>query len=256
LLAEARNRKVPNTRNHLYILLKAASAVLLFAIAPSSNAEEPPSAPLDSIQQRAQPCMACHGKEGRATPEGYYPRIAGKPSGYLFNQLTNFRAGRRHFAMMTYMVERQNDAFLHELADYFGNLRLPYANRDNSSIAPALLARGRALVTEGDEAQRVPACQSCHSKSLLGTSPAVPGLLGLSPDYVIGQLGAWRNGTRHAHEPDCMADIAKQLRSEDIAAVAWWLAGEQVPAEAAPAADFENPPSIECGSFRTASGTR
>jgi cytochrome c553 len=229
---------------------------LFFATAPKSNADEPTNPPLDSIEQRAQPCMACHGKEGRSTPEGYYPRIAGKPSGYLFNQLSNFRAGRRHFAMMTYMVERQNDTFLRELADYFGSLHLPYAHRDNSSMAPALLARGQTLVREGDEALRVPACQSCHDKTLLGTLPAVPGLLGLSPDYVIGQLGAWRNGTRRAHEPDCMATIAKQLRSEDLAAVAWWLAGQQVPADAEPAADFEKTPSVSCGSFRTASRTR
>jgi cytochrome c553 len=243
-------------RNWLCSALRVACAALFLTAAPSSPADEPTSVPLDSIEQRAQPCMACHGREGRSTPEGYYPRIAGKPSGYLFNQLSNFRAGRRHFAMMTYMVDRQDDAFLHELADYFGNLHLPYATRDTSRIAPALLARGRLLVTEGDEALHVPACQSCHSKSLLGTLPAVPGLLGLSPDYVIGQIGAWRNGTRHAHEPDCMANIAKQLRSEDIAAVAWWLAGQQVPADAMPAPDFEKRPSVECGSFRTASGTR
>jgi cytochrome c553 len=123
-------------------------------------------------------------------------------------------------------------------------------------MAPALLARGRSLVTEGDESLHVPACQSCHGKSLLGTLPAVPGLLGLSPDYVIGQLGAWKNGTRQAHEPDCMANIAKQLRSEDLAAVAWWLGGQQVPAEAEPAADFEKPPAVECGSFQTVSETR
>jgi cytochrome c553 len=230
--------------------------VLLLTAAPGSRADEPASVPLDSIEQRAQPCMACHGKEGRATPEGYYPRIAGKPPGYLFNQLVNFRVGRRHFPMMTYMVDRQSDAFLRELADYFGNLHLPYANRDNSSATPALLERGRSLVTEGDPALHVPACQSCHGGSLLGTLPAVPGLLGLSPDYVLGQLGAWQNGTRHAQPPDCMANIAKQLRPQDLAAVAWWLAGQQVPADAAPAADFETPPSVSCGSFPNASGTR
>ena len=27
-------------------------------------------------------CTTCHGKEGRAGPDGYYPRIAGKPAGY------------------------------------------------------------------------------------------------------------------------------------------------------------------------------
>ena len=236
--------------------LQITFVTLLLSVVPGSRADEPTSVPLDSIEQRAQPCMACHGKEGRATPEGYYPRIAGKPPGYLFNQLVNFRVGRRHFPMMTYMVDRQNDAFLRELADYFGNLHLPYANRDNSSVAPALLERGRLLVTKGDPTLHVPACQSCHGKSLLGTLPAVPGLLGLSPDYVLGQLGAWQNGTRHAQPPDCMANIARQLRSADLAAVAWWLAGQQVPTDAVPAADFETPPSVSCGSFPDASGAR
>ncbi|HEU4626763.1 MAG TPA: hypothetical protein VFS52_18520 [Steroidobacteraceae bacterium] len=193
--------------------------------------------------------MACHGAEGRATPEGYYPRIAGKPPGYLFNELVNFRVGRRHFPMMSYMVDRQTDAFLRELAEYFGNLRLPYATRDTSHVAAALLERGRTLVTKGDAGLRVPACKSCHGESLLGVLPAVPGLLGLSPDYVIGQLGAWRNHTRRAREPDCMASIASRLRSEDLAALGWWLASQHVPADAAPAPDFEAKPPISCGSF-------
>ena len=28
-------------------------------------------------------CTGCHGAEGRAASDGYYPRIAGKPAGYL-----------------------------------------------------------------------------------------------------------------------------------------------------------------------------
>jgi cytochrome c553 len=236
--------------------LHAAFAALLLTLTTHGRADEAPPPPLDSIEQRAQPCMVCHGKEGRSTPEGYYPRIAGKPPGYLFNQLVNFRVGRRHFPMMDYMVDRQSDAFLRELSDYFGNLHLPYENRDNSGAAPAVLERGRRLVTEGDPALHVPACQSCHGRNLLGVLPAVPGLLGLSPDYLLGQLGAWQNGTRHARPPDCMADIAKPLRSEDLAAVAWWLAGQKVPENAVPAGDFETPPTLACGSFPDAGGAR
>ncbi len=67
------------------------------------------AADLDTVEQRAQPCLPCHGKEGRAGPDGYYPRIAGKPAKYLFNQLVNFRDGRRFFPMMNYLAERQPD---------------------------------------------------------------------------------------------------------------------------------------------------
>ena len=35
----------------------------------------------DTIAQRAMACTGCHGKEGRAASDGYYPRIAGKTAG-------------------------------------------------------------------------------------------------------------------------------------------------------------------------------
>ncbi len=51
----------------------------------------------DSMAQRTLACTACHGDQGRAGPDGYYPRLAGKPAGYLYHQLLNFRDGRRHY---------------------------------------------------------------------------------------------------------------------------------------------------------------
>ena len=36
----------------------------------------------DSMTQRTLACTACHGDQGRAGPDGYYPRLAGKPAGY------------------------------------------------------------------------------------------------------------------------------------------------------------------------------
>ncbi len=80
----------------------------------------------DTIAQRAAACTACHGKEGRATNDGYFPRIAGKPAGYLYNQLLNFRAGRRTYPMMIYMVSHLSDAYLMEMAQYFESLHPPY----------------------------------------------------------------------------------------------------------------------------------
>jgi cytochrome c553 len=66
----------------------------------------------DTIAQRVVACTTCHGKEGRATNEGYFPRIAGKPAGYLYNQLVNFRDGRRDYPLMTYLVEHLTDSYL------------------------------------------------------------------------------------------------------------------------------------------------
>ena len=54
----------------------------------------------DRIAERVKACTVCHGKDGRATNEGYFPRIAGKPAGYLYAQLINFRDGRRNNALI------------------------------------------------------------------------------------------------------------------------------------------------------------
>jgi cytochrome c553 len=206
------------------------------------------AADLDTLEQRVKPCTSCHGNEGRATREGYFPRIAGKPAGYLFNQLLNFREGRRNFPMMTYMAQLQTDAYLRELADYFGALRVPYTPPHPPATSAAVLDRGRQLVMEGDKARDIPACKSCHGEKLLGVAPAVPGLLGVSQDYLTAQLGAWRSGVRAAAAPDCMDQIVRRMRPDDLNAAATWLASQSVPDDAV--ADTENEPPLECGSIR------
>ena len=81
----------------------------------------------DTMAHRTLACTTCHGKEGRAGPDGYYPRIAGKPAGYLYNQLVNLRDGRRHYALMAGLLDPLSDAYLMEMAQYFSKLDLPYA---------------------------------------------------------------------------------------------------------------------------------
>ena len=217
----------------------------------ASHAQTPAPAepPLDSIAQRARPCTACHGEQGRATPEGYFPRIAGKPAGYLFNQLTGFRDGRRFFPEMTFLVERQRDDYLRALAEYFAHIELPYAAPVQPQATASALERGRELVMTGDASRSIPACKACHGEQLMGVLPATPALLGLSPDYLIAQLGGWTNGTRHALQPDCMANIIKRLGADDIHAVTAWLAAQQVPPNAHPQEGFSEPPPVQCGSI-------
>jgi cytochrome c553 len=83
---------------------------------------------------------------------------------------------------------------------------------------------------------------------MTGVQPAVPGLLGLPRDYLIGQLGAWQTGLRKAHAPDCMAQVAQRLAAPDIAAVAAWLAAQPLPANPHPAPATTEPQPLRCGS--------
>ncbi|MCG2584489.1 c-type cytochrome [Massilia sp. TS11] len=204
----------------------------------------------DSIAQRAVACAACHGKEGRATRDGFFPRIAGKPAGYLYNQLINFRDGRRQFPQMRHMVGQLSDDYLRELADYFAGLHPPYPPAQAPAVPEALLQRGQRLVQEGDAARKLPACAACHGRELGGTQPAVPGLLGLPRDYLNAQFGAWKAGTRRAAAPDCMAQVVRQLSDEDVVAVSAWLAAQPVPESLRPAAAAPAKPPLACGSMQ------
>ncbi|MDA7414981.1 c-type cytochrome [Xenophilus arseniciresistens] len=181
---------------------------------------------------RVAACTACHGREGQATRTGYFPRIAGKPAGYLYEQLRSFRDGRRTQPAMQHLLSNLSDAYLREMAAYFAAQQHPYPAPPPSDLSAELLARGRALVLEGDAARGLPACASCHGAALTGVEPGVPGLLGLPRLYIASQLGAWLTGERRALAPDCMAEVGRQLNATDIQAVAGWLALQPMPADA------------------------
>ena len=186
----------------------------------------------DTLAQRTLACAACHGDQGRAGPDGYYPRLAGKPAGYLYNQLSHFQQGRRHYMPMLNLIDPLSDAYLRDMAEHFASLSLPYPAPKPADAPPAVLARGQLLAKQGDKALGLPACTQCHGTALTGVQPNTPGLLGLPRDYLNAQLGGWQTGQRKAHAPDCMADIAKKLRTDDAHAVATWLAAQPVPGDA------------------------
>ncbi len=190
----------------------------------------------DTMAQRTLACTTCHGKEGRAGPDGYYPRIAGKPAGYLYNQLVNLRDGRRHYALMAGLLDPLSDRYLMEIAQYFSQLDLPYSAPLNATASTEVLQRGRTLATQGNVAKKIPACTQCHGTALTGVAPNIPGLLGLPRDYLNAQLGGWQTGQRRAHAPDCMAQITQRMSVQDVNAVATWLATQAVPANSKPAA--------------------
>lgn len=209
---------------------------------------QPTDHPPDTIEARLRACAACHGPQGQGTDNDYFPRLAGKPSGYLMHQLVAFRDGRRHYAPMNYLLEYQADPYLQQIADYFAALRPPPVPPAVADASPAVLARGRSLVTDGDPAHGVPACARCHGPALTGMQPAIPGLVGLRAKYISAQLGAFRYGTRTAAAPDCMQIVAASLTESDVTAVAAWLASLPIPPDPSPVAHGTLAMPLACGS--------
>ena len=125
-----------------------------------------PSLQPGTMQARVAACTACHGAQGRAGADGYYPRLAGKPQEYLYHQLLNFRDDRRQYRPMAHLLAGLPDAYLHEMAAYFADQHVPYPSPARVDVPGATLEAGRRLALSGDAARGLPAC------CLLYTSPS------------------------------------------------------------------------------------
>lgn len=199
------------------------------------------------MRDRLAACQACHGEQGEGQiGNEYYPHLAGKPAGYLKSQLSAFRDGRRSYPPMRWLVRNMDDEFLDRIAKFYESLP-PRSSAHVLVMSPSDAARAEDLVERGDPDLGVPACTACHGKNLAGLQPNVPALLGLPPDYVIAQLGAWRTGVRKSELPDCMSMVARRLDPADFRRLGEWLAtqGASGSLRPAPADSFELPKS--CG---------
>src|SRR5271169_1640898 len=142
-----------------------AFIVLPFGAARSQSATFDALAP-DTIAARVLACASCHGAQGEGTSDVYFPRLAGKPAGYLYNQLVAFKDGRRRYPPMNYLLEFLSDSYLQDIADYFASQHSPLPAPEQPNVSQQILALGESLVNSGDAARQIPACRSCHGPAL------------------------------------------------------------------------------------------
>ncbi|MGV2861738.1 c-type cytochrome [Achromobacter sp. ESBL13] len=245
-LISIRSVSLPRFRA-IFRVLAAAAVVFTTSVAQAQPAAPDTLRP-DTMAARVAACTACHGAQGRAGTDGYYPRLAGKPQDYLYHQLLNFRDERRQYRPMSHLLVGLPDDYLREMAQYFSQQHVPYPPPIRADVSSATLEAGRVLALQGDAARGLPACASCHGAALGGLMPAIPGLLGLPRDYIGSQIGSWKNGLRRAAAPDCMADIAQKLTPTDIGALAAWLSSQPVIEPYVPDAAASLTLPAQCGS--------
>jgi cytochrome c553 len=227
--------------------MKFQSIAVLLALCGASGVQAQ-----DDLGERLAACAACHGEhgEGKAASQ-YIPHLAGKPAGYLLDQLQAFRDGRRVYPQMGWLMRNLGDDYLARIARHYA--AMPARSQATfPAVDAATTARALALVQHGDPARDVPACSACHGENLAGLEPGIPALIGLPADSGIAQLGAWRTGGRAARSPDCMARVAHALDAADMRVLGTWLAsqGHDAPLPPAPAGSFT--PPVACGSLPAA----
>ena len=232
-----------------------APIIFLFIVGLASAAETAPVGVPDTMEERVKACTICHGDEDKVGRDAYYPRIAGKPAGYLFNQLRNFRDGRRYYQPMAILLENMTDEYMQEIARYFSSLQLPFPPPEQISIHPEETKLAVSLVRSGDPERNIPACSACHGEALMGIEPFIPSLLGLSHIYISAQFGSWRNGgLMRGQDPNCMSEIAKQLTNEETIAIAKWLAIQPASGKPSPSSELLSKLAHRCRSIGIGNG--
>ena len=167
-------------------------------------------------------CMACHGRMGEGG--GVAPRLAGLPWSYLADQLVAYRKGTRESAVMTQVASGLTAEEIHAVTAWYAT-REPTASEPQQDASTRVLETGGALAQSGLRAtgETITACTMCHGETAQAGA-AVPPLAGQSAGYIAKQLNAWQEGTRRNDPLNVMAEIAEQLTSEEIEAVAAYYA--------------------------------
>ncbi len=158
-------------------------------------------------------CFVCHGPRGQSL-NAWYPALSGLPQAYVAAQLHAFASDQRKNPYMGPLAKDLSDAQIDTLAAYFAK-QTPTRNEDVPAN-PELEKRGLALV-------QARSCQACHGAKLMGKEQ-VPRLAGQGEDYLAKQLSDFKAGTRK-DPTGAMNGVAATLSSEDIPAVARYLAG-------------------------------
>jgi cytochrome c553 len=208
---------------HKAVGLTAGIGVLCFGSAAAQPSIQQPHVARGAIiaaqgvAGHAPACAQCHAYNGASDGSGAFPRIAGQSAYYLAKELRDYASGVRTNAVMTPIAKALSADDTNDVAAYYASVNAPYLPL--LSADPTLIQRGKQLAAVGDAAKELQSCNNCHGPGGAGELPAIPYLAGQYAHYIAFQLTMWQRGFRN-NSPDAMADIAKRLDAQDIAALA------------------------------------
>lgn len=182
------------------------AAVLLWLLLPVAAVRA------QSVDERFQVCLACHGADGRSRiPET--PSLGGQPAFFVIAQLFLFREGRRDNAAMVAAAKGLTNDDLRAFAERVG--RLPPPPPPEEPPDPARFARGRTLTL------RHP-CGVCHNPDFSGREQ-MPRLANQREEYLLKTMREYKSGTRLGYG-GAMAQELAGLTDLDLIDLAHFLA--------------------------------
>ncbi len=165
-------------------------------------------------QEKAKPCLACHGENGVSSMPGI-PSLAGQQDQFIQWQLVFFRNGRRPNPMMAPLIADITDQDIRDLGAYFHSL--PYSTAASDvSPNPELAAKGKLVAQQHR-------CASCHKDDFRGERAAAA-IADQREDYLVKALTDYRSTARPSTGVAAMTEAAAGLTDDDIVAVSHYLA--------------------------------
>jgi cytochrome c553 len=180
------------------------------AVAAAASCAAAPAAGTDAQREKAAPCTACHGEEGRSVLADI-PSLAAQPKQFITTQLVMFREGNRKNPVMNALAAPLTNAEISELGSYFAAQSAAPAAKP---LAADAAGAGRGLVEKLG-------CVTCHGAELKGQQH-IPRLAGQRAEYLSTQLLGFKAGTRFDMDGN-MTAAAQPLTPADIETLAAYL---------------------------------
>jgi cytochrome c553 len=164
-----------------------------------------------AVKDKAQACAPCHGPTGNST-DPQYPILAGQTARYIFLELRDFKAGRRHDPQMDPMAANLTPDDMLALADYFSK---------QTKTPNSFKADGSKVSLGAKKADEV-LCSMCHSGGFLGQNE-IPRVAGQHYAYIKKQLSDFKTRKR-TNDAGNMTSVASTLSEADIENLAQYIA--------------------------------
>ena len=166
----------------------------------------------ETVQERAAPCLACHGESGRSEIENT-PSLGGQQPAYVLIQLYMFREKMRTFDIMNEMAKDLTDDDLRAFSDHIGTLKNPPPPDDAGDPMRMLQAQ--------DLAQRY-RCNACHNVDFAGRDN-VPRIANQREDYLAKTMREYNDNSRRCYDAT-MADVLQSVTDQQILDLAYYIA--------------------------------
>ena len=201
------------------------SSLLLFSL-PAAHAD--PGQKIlaqGGANPAAMACQGCHGPDGLGLAAAGFPRLAGLPAGYLSKQLRDFRDGTRRNPIMEPLAKALDDDEIAAVSQTLAAMPAPVApgsRRQQMASDPT-----EQLALYGDWSRHIPGCVQCHGPGGVGVGEHFPPLARQPATYLVAQLNAWRDGSRHNDPNQLMVGVAKAMTDDEVKAIAEYFAAGQ-----------------------------